>query len=178
MSWATHINMLASGIHAPTPNADEQSKNTKEIAIADRSAAFCFNLNRLLKLAPIESLRFISEMAERLESPNFDCDKDYYQKVIIPSEQLEPLIADIDRLFWWCSNNIAATATVFREDGWSEEDVEQGVTRADEYATYHYDNQASGYPDFLFCMLKSMQALLKHAKENNMTVVYENLMEC
>lgn len=40
------------------------------------------------------------------------------------------------------------------------------------------DRDASGEPDFLFCVLKSIQMILKYGKENNMLIMFNNLMEC
>lgn len=166
MSWATHISVIASDTH------------TQKINIADRSAASCFNLNKLLKLASIASLLFISEMAERLECPDFDPEQDAYQKITLNPQQLGMLITDIDRLFEWCSNNIAEASKAFRSDGYDEEDIIKGIAGAAEYATYHYDREASGDPEFVFCMLKSIQTVFQYGEENNIPMIYENLMEC
>jgi len=176
MSWATHISMMAT-------DTKESPETSKKLAFADRSGAFCFNLNILLKLSSLESLRFISEMAERMESAdsdleNDDCPFNPYQKLIINPEQLDPITADIDRFFLWCDNNISEVSKVFRHDGYDEDDIKQGMTESAYYTIDQFDSDLSGAPDFLFCALKSMQGLLKYAKDNHMPVTYENLAEC
>lgn len=188
MSWSTHINMVIF-------DSNKHIQTTKELAFADRNAAFCYRLNDLLKLTSIESLRFISELVERIEAANPDlenndseaddlgldvdvCPFNPYQKVVIDSEQLDPIIADIDRLFLWCDSNITLASKVFRDDGWKEADIKQGIAESTKYTPDQFDNQQSGDPDFVFCTLRSMQGLLRYAKDNNMSVIYENLMEC
>jgi hypothetical protein len=171
LSWATNISMTAS-------DSNERSEIRKKLTFADRSAAFCWNLSRLLKLASVESLRFISEMAERLESNNFDPENDHYQKVVINPHQLDVLIADIDRLFLWCDSYVAETSKVFRNDGYNEEDVRQGIAKSADYTPDQFDSDLSCAPDFLFCVLKSMQDVLKYAKDNDLSITYENLVEC
>ncbi|MDD5275958.1 MAG: hypothetical protein PHR16_07740 [Methylovulum sp.] len=183
MSWSTHITMIASNDYTPDTRPSE---NAKTLYFSDRSGAFGSNLEALLDLAAIGSLLFISDYGyEELDSNSeeFDEDEDAIEYVIknvetvIKPEKFDALIADIDTLFLWCSNNVATTSSVFEDNGFDEEDVRRGIEEADKYTIDAFDDQSSSEPEFLFCALKSIQALLKYAKENNTTVFYENLGE-
>jgi hypothetical protein len=163
------------------------SENDKKLYFRDRSAAFCNNLEALLDLdlASIDSLLFISNYVSEepdWDSEDFDEDEIEFDTkentdIVIKPEKFDALIADIDKLFLWCSNNVATTSSVFADDGYDEEDVRRGIEEADKYTIDAFDDQSSSEPEFLFCALKSIQALLKYAKENNTTVFYNNLGE-
>ena len=117
-------------------------------------------------------------MAERMGSGEFDPENDCCQNVVINPEQLDMLIVDIDRFFSWCSGNIPETCKAFRNFGSSEEDIRQAIAKSADCTIGTYDGDWSGDPDFLFCAIKSMQDLLKYAKDNNTPIAYKNLVEC
>lgn len=173
MSWGTHISL--STTH---PLETEQTENIKKFSFMARNATFCFCLNHLLNSASIESLKFISELAERLESPDFDYENETGQELELRSEQLEELISDIDRLFLWCHQHLA-DATITFED-WSERDVKQAIAIAEKSTVYPddgYFGDSSDTPEFLFSALKAMQDIFQHAKENKMNVNYSHMLE-
>jgi len=190
LSWATHISII-------TSDYNKDPATGKRWDFADRGAAFCYHLNELLKLAPLESLQFISEMAERMESANTDVennqfksddlnmeDEEYpfnpYQKLIINSEDLDSIITDIDCLLLWCNQHLAETTNVFSDDGWSETDVKEYFAKAIENKAYPddgYFGDQSGDPYFLFSALKAMQDIFKYARDSNVSVTYENIAE-
>ena len=194
MSWATHITIT-------TSNYNHDPATGKGWSFADRSAAFCYHVKNLLKLVSIEPLRFISEMAERMDSAEagfannqFEEDDDLdiedeecpfnpYQKVIINPELLDALIADIDRLFLRCNQHLTETTNVINDNepvGWSEASVKEAITAASENTTYPddgYFGDNSGSPYFLFSALRAMQDIFKYARDNNVSVTYENVAE-
>jgi len=174
------------------PSATENvSALKRKMTGSTRSDSFKWRMAELLKLASIDSLSFIAETActhlvlknsyedimdatsLEFKEPDEDEDEDaefgdaYFYTVIRP-EKCDALLADLEKLLSWCSNNVSPASDVLEFD---DGDVQSAIDEAEvcedlnNEAPYGEDGDSA---EFFFCALKSIQELLQYAKSNNL----------
>ncbi|MDD5277642.1 MAG: hypothetical protein PHR16_16370 [Methylovulum sp.] len=186
------------GKEASTLPQNTETANTlqRRMRGSTRSDSFKWRMAELLKLASIESLRFIAETActhlvlskeygaiiedatymetEEKEEDKEDDQFAAHQYTVIKPEKCDAVIADLKKLFSWCSDNVSPASDILEFD---DEDVKNAIANAvvcedlNKQADYGEDGDSA---EFFFCALKSILELLKYAKANNLYAVYKN----
>ncbi|MGR9015174.1 MAG: hypothetical protein ACU83U_16190 [Gammaproteobacteria bacterium] len=188
--------LLGEDINSISLPSEKTSALKRKMHGSTRSDSFKWRMAELLKLASIESLRFIAETActhlvlnreydeiiedatymrtEEKEEDKEDNEFAAHQYTVIKPEKCDTLIADIEKLFSWCGNNVSPASDVMEyDDGDVETAIKSAIACEDLNREVHYGEDGDS-AEFLFCALKSIQKLLKYAKLNNLYAVYEN----
>ena len=174
---------------APNENAEVSIRTMRGSTESD---FFKDKIERLLKVAALDSLLFLTETAcTHLETDSLydedDEDEEWDEDdledsvvarfyTVIKPEKLDRLLADMERLFSWCSHNLEAASEALGSKGYGN-DVKEAMENAfvcenlNQEAPYGEDGDSW---EFFFCALKSIQDLLMYAKSNNLYAIYEN----
>ncbi len=128
------------------------------------------------KIDSCDTLRFVSE--ERYTHTEIKQEgEEYgyeYQYTLIKGKDIDVILQDIDKFFTWCGANIQTASILIN---CSEGEVRDGVFNSfycedpNRQAPYGEDGDSG---QFLFCVIKTIQALLFYAKNNNLYAVYIN----
>jgi len=128
------------------------------------------------KIGSCDTLRFVSEERyTHTEVKQGDDKSGYeYQYTLIKGRDIDVILQDIDKFFIWCGANIQIASILIN---CSEGEVRDGVFNS--YYCEDPNKQAPHGEDgdsgqFLFCVIKTIQALLFYAKNNNLCAIYSN----